>query len=117
VLNGQRNGDPLASIAEIEVIGNDGKVLSTQNWKVVYASSEEITSGNHGAEKIYDQQESTFWQSQSVGAKPDYPHQIVLDLGTIEQISRLRYLPRSDKKTEGMVKEYKVYIKKLPFQL
>lgn len=117
VLNGQQKGDPLASIAEIEVLGKEGKALSTLNWKVVYASSEEITSGNHGADKVYDLQESTFWQSQAIGAKPNYPHQIVIDLGGVEQISGIRYLPRSDRKVDGMIKDYRLFIKKDIFQL
>ncbi len=114
--NAQQSNDPLASIAELELIGKDGKILSTLQWKVVYASSEEITSGNHAADKVFDLQESTFWQSQSVGAKPSHPHQIVIDLGAVETVSGIRYLPRSDQKTDGMVKDYRVFIKKEPFK-
>jgi beta-galactosidase len=115
-LNAQQANDPLASIAELELIGKDGKALSTLQWKVVYASSEEITSANHAADKIYDLQESTFWQSQSVGAKPLHPHQIVIDLSAVETIRGIRYLPRSDKKTDGMIKDYRIFIKKEPFK-
>ena len=89
--------------------------LSIYSWKIIYADSEEVTAGNHSADKIYDQQESTFWQSQSVGAKPGYPHQVVLDLGTVETIKGFRYLPRSDKKTDGMIKDFRLFISKKPF--
>ncbi len=115
-LNAQKVNDPLATFAELELTGADDKILSSLKWKIMYASSEEITSANHGADKIYDQQESTFWQSQSVGEKPNYPHQLVLDLGTVEVIKGFRYLPRSDKKTDGMIKDFRVFFKKDPFK-
>ncbi|RZM04424.1 MAG: discoidin domain-containing protein [Pedobacter sp.] len=99
----------------MELIGLNGEALSTLKWKVVYASSEEITSANHAADKIFDQQESTFWQTQSVGAKPGYPHQVVIDLGEEQRIKGFRYLPRSDKKVDGMIKDFKLYIKTVPF--
>ncbi|OQP56908.1 beta-galactosidase [Niastella vici] len=116
-VNAWRANDPLASIAELELIGKDGKALSALQWKVVYASSEEITSGNHAADKIFDLQESTFWQSQSAGGRPLYPHQVVIDIGAIQVITGMRYLPRSDNKTDGMIKDYRVFFKKQPFRL
>lgn len=115
-LSAQQKNDPLTTLAELELIGADGKALSSLKWKIAYASSEEVTAGNYGADKIYDQQESTFWQSQSVGAKPGYPHQVVLDLGSVEEIKGFRYLPRSDKKTEGMIKDYRIFVKQDPFK-
>ena len=115
-LNPQKADDPLATFAELELIGTDGKPLSALKWTIVYASSEEVTAGNYSAEKIYDQQESTFWQSQSVGAKQVYPHQIVLDLGNNETIKGFRYLPRSGRRTDGMIKDYRLFVKKGPFQ-
>lgn len=110
-LNAQDAKDKLTTIAELELIGEDGNTLPRLNWKVIYADSEETTASNSSADKVFDLQESTFWQSQSVGARPEHPHYIVLDLGKAMNIKGLKYLPRSDKKTAGMVKDYKVYIK------
>ena len=45
---------------------------------MVYADSEETRSGNRTADKVYDLQESTFWQTVDNTA---YPHQLVIDLG------------------------------------
>ncbi|MFV8324433.1 beta-galactosidase [Flavobacterium sp. ZS1P14] len=117
VLNSQKETDPLTTVSELELIGADGKIIPVLKWKIVYASSEEVTSGNYTADKIFDQQESTFWQTQSVGAKTSHPHQIVIDLGQVESIKGLRYLHRFDNKTEGMIKDYKVFIKLDPFKL
>jgi beta-galactosidase len=115
-LNAQNEKDPLTSVAELELIGEDGEKLSTLKWKVVYADSEEITASNSAADKVFDQQESTIWQSQSVAAKPAHPHQIVIDLGETVKVKGFRYLPRSDKSNAGMIKDYRVFIKIDPFK-
>ena len=116
-MNGQSEQELLASIAELELLGQDGKPISTLKWRIVYADSEEITSANHAADKLFDLQESTFWQSQSTGAKPGYPHQVVIDLGEQTSLSGFRYLPRSDGKKEGNIKDYSVYFRSEPFKL
>ena len=116
-MNSQKETDPLTTLAELELIGTDGKIIPVLKWKIVYASSEETTSGNYTADKVFDQQESTFWQTQSAGAKPAHPHQMVIDLGQIESIKGFRYLHRFDNKPQGMIKEYKIYIKSEPFKL
>ena len=116
-LSSQDAKDDLTTVAELELIGEDGSTLSRLNWKVVYADSEETTASNSSADKVFDLQESTFWQSQSVGGRPKHPHQIVLDLGEIKKIKGFRYLPRSDKKTAGMIKDYRVFFKTTEFRL
>lgn len=116
-VNGQSDSELLASIAELQLIGADGKPISTLKWKILYADSEEITSANHAADKIFDLQESTFWQSQATGAKPGYPHQVVIDLGEQTSLKGIRYLPRSDGKTAGNIKGYRLYLKQQPFKL
>ncbi|HEX8462711.1 MAG TPA: discoidin domain-containing protein, partial [Segetibacter sp.] len=115
-LNAQQDKDPLTSIAELELTGEDGEKLSTLKWKIIYADSEEITASNSAADKVFDQQESTIWQSQSVGAKPEHPHQIVIDLGETVKIKGFRYLPRSDRSNAGMIKDYRIFIKNQVFK-
>lgn len=116
-LNAQTEKDPLTTIAELELIGEDGATISTLKWKIMYADSEEITASNSAADKVFDQQESTLWQSQSIGAKPIHPHQIVIDLGEVKTVKGFRYLPRSDKSNAGMIKDYRVFLKTLPFKM
>ena len=116
-LNSHDAKDDLTTIAELELIGEDGAPVSRLNWKVVYADSEETTASNSSADKVFDLQESTFWQTQSVGGRPKHPHQIVLDLGEIKKIKGFRYLPRSDKKTAGMIKDYRIFLKRDEFKL
>lgn len=101
------DGSSVAAIAELDILGIDGKPVSRESWKVVYADSEEIKKGNYTADKVFDLQESTFWQTVD---KVSYPHQIVIDLGEKQAITGFRCLPRAEKGTPGQIKEYKVYI-------
>ncbi|GAB2547235.1 beta-galactosidase [Rufibacter soli] len=116
-LSAQKPEDPFTSMAELELVDEKGNQLSRLKWEVVYADSEEVTAANNAADRIFDQQESTFWHTQFSAAKPKHPHQVVFDLGETVTIKGLRYLPRTDKNTGGMVKEYKVYVKNSPFNL
>ncbi|HBG42400.1 MAG TPA: beta-galactosidase [Porphyromonadaceae bacterium] len=110
-------GDPYASIAELELSGEDGKPVSRQHWKVVYADSEETNDANNIASNVFDLQESTFWHTGYSTIAPPHPHQIVIDLGEDKAIGGFSYLPRPESGKPGMIKDYKVYVKKSPFKL
>ena len=102
----------IAAIAEFDVLDEKGEKISRENWKIVYADSEETRSGNRTADKIYDLQESTFWQTVDNTA---YPHQVVIDLGKEYNVTGFRILPRAEQGAPGMIKDYKVYVKATGF--
>lgn len=107
------SGD-IVSIAEFYVLGKNGERLSREPWTVIYADSEETGKGNHSADKIFDLQESTYWSSET-GSK--YPHHIVIDLGSVQDISGIQYLPRMENNVPGGIKNFKFYIKEsVPFK-
>ncbi|MFT3740728.1 MAG: beta-galactosidase [Breznakibacter sp.] len=109
--------DNYASIAELELLGEDGKPVSRQHWKVVYADSEETNKANNIASNVFDLQESTFWHTDYSVTNPKHPHQIVIDLGENKVISGFSYLPRAEANRPGMIKDYKIYMKLTPFKL
>ena len=94
------------------LLDEKGQKISRENWKIVYADSEETRSGNRTADKIYDLQESTFWQTVDNTA---YPHQVVIDLGKEYNVTGFRILPRAEQGAPGMIKDYKVYVKATGF--
>ncbi len=98
----------VAAIAELDVLDENGHRIPREHWKVVYADSEETRSGNRTADKVYDLQESTFWQTVDNTA---YPHHLVIDLGKEYIVTGFRILPRAEQGAPGMVKDYKVYVK------
>ena len=94
------------------MLDEKGEKISRENWKIIYADSEETRSGNRTADKIYDLQESTFWQTVDNTA---YPHQVVIDLGKEYNVTGFRILPRAEQGAPGMIKDYKVYVKTTGF--
>ena len=97
--------------------GEDGKPLSRQHWKVVYADSEETEVANNIASNVFDLQESTFWHTNYSTTKMKHPHQIVIDLNEEKVITGFSYLPRAESNQTGMIKNYRVYLKLKPFKL
>ena len=96
----------------MDVLGTDGKPIPREAWRIVYADSEETRSGNRTADKVFDLQESTFWQTVDNAA---YPHQIVIDLGKEYQVTGFRMLPRAETGVPGLIKSYKVFVRRTDF--
>ena len=104
-LSTQKDNDRVA-IAELYLQGADDKRLSRESWTTKYADSEE-ENGNHTGDKVFDLQESTYWQTEK-GAST--PHLLVIDLGSEQTIHALEYLPRAEQGAPGSVKDFKIYI-------
>lgn len=100
------DGSDIAAIAELYVQGTNGKRLSRESWTTKYADSEE-ENGNHTGDKVFDLQESTYWQTVKGSG---FPHLLVIDLGSIQTISALEYLPRAEQGAPGSIKDYKIFL-------
>ena len=106
------SNDELACIAEIYFKDENGERLSREPWKVRYADSEDIQSGNHSADKMYDLQESTYWATQK-GVR--FPHFVVIDLGKVQTLTEFEYLPRMESNVPGAVGSFRIYAKEKDF--
>ena len=107
VLSTQAEND-VAAIAEIYALDDDNQRISREPWTVKYASSEE-DNGNHLGDKVFDLQESTYWQTIK---GTDFPHLLVIDLGSEQHVRGIEYLPRAEQGAPGSVKKVKIYIYK-----
>lgn len=107
------DGGDAASIAEFYILDADGERLSREPWTVDYADSEEVTDGNHSADKIFDLQESTYWTTPPGAA---FPHALVIDLSAVRNISAIQYLPRMESEVPGGIANYRIYISNEPFK-
>lgn len=105
-LNAQ-DGKQLAAIAELYVLGSDGKRISRESWTAKYADSEDADNGNKTADKIFDLQESTYWQTVKGVA---YPHLVVIDLGSVQSLTGLEYLPRAEQGAPAGIKDYRIFV-------
>ena len=101
-----QDGKSQVAIAELYLQGTDGKRISREPWTTKYANSEE-ENGNHTGDKVYDLQESTYWQTEKSAT---LPHLLVIDLGSEQTVSALEYLPRAEQGAPGSVKNYKIYL-------
>lgn len=95
-----------AAIAEIYLTDTDSKRLSREPWKVKYADSEE-ERGNHTGDKVFDLQESTFWQTEKSSS---FPHLLVIDLGSEQTLTGLEYLPRAEQGAPGAISRCAIFV-------
>lgn len=101
------DGKELAAIAEMYILDDKGDRLSREPWKVTYADSEDVDA-NRTADKTFDLQESTYWQTAS---GVPFPHAMVIDLGATHHISGLQYLPRMEADVPGAINNFRIYVR------
>ncbi|WP_161635181.1 discoidin domain-containing protein [Desulfovermiculus halophilus] len=129
------NGNPWASAAEITLLGTEaeedtssdtgdssdsnddsttegssGDTISQSELSVLSVDSQEVNGEDGAARNAVDGNEDTFWHTEWDYSEPDYPHQIVIDLGSAQEVVGLQYLPRQDGSENGMIKDYEVYV-------
>lgn len=107
------NNDEIASIAELYLLDENGERLSREPWKVRYADSEDIQTGNHSADKMFDLQESTYWQTQK---GVNFEHFVVIDLGKVHTLTAIECLPRMESNPVGAIQTYNVYVSEKDFE-
>ena len=100
-------GKDEVAIAELYARDADGNRLSRESWTVKYADSEDIHRGNNTADKIFDLQESTYWRTARNAA---LPHLVVINLGSVQTLTGLDYLPRAEQGAPGSIKDFKVFV-------
>jgi beta-galactosidase len=108
-------GEALAAVAELDVVGAEDAPLSKSGWKIFWVDSEDALGSGSDAENILDGQPSSCWQTEHGRA---YPHRVIVDLGECQRLMGIRYLPRSgNMENSGRIREYRVYVSDLPFNL
>ena len=60
-------------VAEIDLLGADGKLLDRNGWQVIYADSEELAAEPGSADNVLDGQAITVWCTQYEGKGADTP--------------------------------------------
>ena len=101
-----QSGDSQIAIAEVYLQDAQGNRIDRNNWVAYYADSEK---GNSTLDKMFDLQESTYWQTEK-GA--NFPYLGIVDMGKEVTISAFEYLPRAEQGAPGSVKGFKLYVRK-----
>ena len=87
------DGKPFAAIAELDLLDASGNSISHNGWTVAFVDSEERAGEDGTAENAVDGQTANFWHTEWKNAQPNYPHQLILNLGKAQTISGFRYVP------------------------
>ncbi|SHN40864.1 discoidin domain-containing protein [Chitinophaga sp. CF418] len=78
--------------------------IGKKGWKVV-----EAPEGSH-ADNVIDEDESTNWSTLTPELSGKLPVDVTIDMGAQRSIKAFTYLPRQDKKNEGLIGHYAFYI-------
>jgi YVTN family beta-propeller protein len=105
---GEVAGNPWTSIAELDLLDDDGQLLSRGAWTVT-ADSVELAGQNGAARNAIDGDPATMWHTQWQAASPPPPHWLRIDLGGSFRVAGLRYLPRQDASSNGTIAQYRVF--------
>lgn len=104
---GAHDGGDVVSMAEIYAQDTNGNRIDRNSWAVKYADSENDAAGNHTGDKAFDLQESTYWST--VGGVA-LPHLLVIDMGKVQNVGAIEYLPCTTQTSVSGIKGYKIYV-------
>ena len=99
-----------ASIAELQVGGEDGNNLPRQGWSATASNSETTKSYDTSPQCVIDDDPVSWWHSQWVDSIPPHPHSVTLDMKNEKTISAIRYLPAVIVNNNGMIGEYELHV-------
>lgn len=106
-------GDAYTTCAELELLDAAGHALQRDNWKIVFADSEEVGGEDGSAANVFDGRADTFWHTEWDAVQIKHPHQLVIDLGREETLTGFRYLPRQDL-PNGRIRDYRLFVSAEP---
>jgi beta-galactosidase len=107
------DGKGYAAVAELALLGVDGKPLNQSNWTIAYASSEEATREDGSALNAINGQNTDHWHTAYSGNAPHpaHPHRLIIDLGKPATVAGLRYTPRQGADgVTGRIRHYRAYV-------
>jgi beta-galactosidase len=107
------DGKAFAAVAELALLGADGKPLNQSNWTIAYASSEEATKEDGSALNAINGQATDHWHTAYSGKAPHatHPHRIIIDLGKSVTVAGMRYTPRQGPEgVTGRIRRYRAYV-------
>lgn len=97
-----------SSLAEINLIGEDGNPIPKDAWSVVYVNTEQPY--DNPAENLFDELARRTWHSQwkNENNVVAFPHHIIFDLGEIQTVKGIE-LQQCNDNPASSVKDFKVY--------
>ncbi|WP_213955020.1 discoidin domain-containing protein [Variovorax sp. dw_954] len=108
VSNSSFNDSPLASIADLDLLNEEGAVLPRGLWKATASSAE--TRGEYApAAFAIDGNPDSYWLSQWSDPLAVQPHSFVIDMGSMQRIGGFAYRPRQNS-DNSTIARYDFYV-------
>lgn len=107
------DGKQFAAIAELALLGPDGKTLNQSNWTIAFVDSEEVSKEDGGALNAINGQNTDHWHTSYSGKArtTGHPHRIIIDLGKTDTVAGMRYTPRQGPEgVTGRIRRYRAYV-------
>ena len=97
-----------SAAAEVNLLGGTDPALPRTGWTVA-TDSEETVQENDAAVNVLDGDTATIWHS-AWGTTPaaPLPHQLTVDMGGLNLVSGLSYLPRPGTVKNGNIGQYRI---------
>ena len=120
-----QSGNPIYKAAESKriifnvidrpvTINCDPQWLDSDQWKLLFADSEESRGENGIAINAIDGNPNTFWHSEWYPSNSTLPHEIQIDLGSTYFVEGFSYLPRQDGESNGNIGDYQFFVSESP---
>ncbi|MBN1125888.1 MAG: discoidin domain-containing protein [Sedimentisphaerales bacterium] len=93
-------------LSQLRMLFEEPPLMQKLEAKVVYVDSQ---ATGYEAAKVIDGDPLTIWHTAWEPTKPDYPHELVIDLGQEIMLQGVTYLPRQDMRN-GWISRYAVYV-------
>jgi len=100
------NGNPWASVAELDVLDGGGNPVPRTGW-VASASSQQAPESTAAA--AIDGSLSTIWHTRWRDADPPHPHWLQVDMGSARTVGAVRVRPRQDM-PNGTIGRYRLFL-------
>jgi len=113
VSDGAGTADLTPDTRIIRVLGAPGAIIPQGKWELVTVDSEQVDNGVYKpAVHAFDGDSSTYWRTERIDFHPDapdYPHEMIINLGSSYLLDTLRYLPRQYY-TGGRIADYYAFV-------
>ncbi|MCP3979445.1 MAG: PKD domain-containing protein [bacterium] len=106
------SSDPTPATVTVTVVdpGAAPDVIPQAGFSLVSVDSEETIGEDGAATNAFDGDENTNWVTGWFNGNVPMPHEIVIDLGAVYDVSGMNYLPRPDPFTNGRIAAYAIYV-------
>lgn len=97
-------------LASAPSVWNGADSVSTSQWKVVDVSSQETAGEVAPASQAFDGNPKTIWHSKWQGSPAQFPHELIIDLGSTVMVEGFRLLPRVTSPQNGRPNHIQVFL-------